>query len=133
MKAMSEEETIRIDKWLWAARFFKTRALAAEAIKGGHVHVEGTRVKPARMVHVGDRLSIRKGIYEFVVHVCAVTARRGPAAEARQLYEETQESQAARERLADERRLRVGVAPGPSRRPDKRSRRQIRRFINKSD
>jgi ribosome-associated heat shock protein Hsp15 len=130
---MSDETTVRIDKWLWAARFFKTRALAVEAIKGGHIHLDGTRVKPARGVRVGDHLSIRKGPYEFVVSVRGLSERRGPAAEAQHLYEETAESAAARERLAEERRLRLGSAPGPQRRPDKRSRRQIRRFIKKSD
>jgi len=122
--------TVRLDKWLWAARFFKTRALAVEAINGGHVHLDGNRVKPARTVQVGDELSIRKGESEFVVVVQALSERRGPAAAAQQLYEETEASRQQRELRAEERRLLQPFA-GPSKRPDKRGRRQIIRFTGK--
>ena len=88
--------TVRLDKWLWAARFFKTRALAAEAIDGGKVDVNGDRAKRARHLTPGDRVSLRLGQYEWHVVVRGVSERRGPAAEAQQLYEETPASQAAR-------------------------------------
>lgn len=121
----------RIDKWLWAARFFKTRALATEAVSGGHVHLNGTRVKPSRAVNIGDELTIRKGEQEFAIHVCRLSERRGPAREAQKLYEETPESIARREETAQARRIAAASAPRPEGRPDKRSRRKIIRFINK--
>lgn len=121
---------VRLDKWLWAARFFKTRALAVDAINGGHVHLDGNRVKPARVVQVGDELSIRKGESEFVVVVQAVSGQRGPATVAQQLYEETEQSRQLREQRMEERRL-LQPAAGPSKRPDKRGRRQIIRFTGK--
>jgi len=121
-------ERVRLDKWLWAARFFKTRPLAAEAVNGGHVHLNGGRVKPARGVQRGDQLAIRKGALRFVVEVVALSTRRGPAKEAQVLYRELPESVEAREQLAAERRLEAAAAPQPARRPDKRDRRRIRRF-----
>lgn len=123
--------SVRIDKWLWAARFFKTRSLAAEAVAGGKVHVDGQRVKPARAVRVGDEVRIRKGALEFTVHVCAVSARRGSASVAQTLYEETATSIAARQALAEQRKLAALASPGVGAKPDKRSRRQIIRFIRK--
>ncbi len=122
------ESGVRLDKWLWAARFFKTRALATEAINGGHVHLNGGRIKPSRAVKSGDTLTIRKGPQEFTVTVLALSARRGPAAEARRLYEESTESIEQRERLSEERRLHAAKTPHPDRRPDKRDRRRIIRF-----
>ena len=94
------DDRVRLDKWLWAARFFKTRALAAEAIAGGKVEVNGDDVKRARPVRVGDRIRVRLGPYEHHVTVLALSGRRGPAAEAALLYEESAESREARERLA---------------------------------
>jgi len=126
-----EETRLRLDKWLWAARFFKTRALATAAVAGGKVHVNGQRVKPAHALRIGDLLQIRKGPYQFVVAVRAVNARRGPAAAAAQLYEESAESRAMREQLAEQRRLVNLGAPRPDKRPDKRQRRQIIRFTGK--
>ncbi|MDD5329022.1 MAG: S4 domain-containing protein [Sulfuricella sp.] len=125
---MSEDGKLRIDKWLWAARFFKTRALAAEAVDGGKAHLNGTRVKPAKAVNVGDRLEIRVGRFEFVVVVQGLSARRGPASEAAKLYEETAESRAAREALVAQ--MKAEAAPGAERqgRPTKRDRRHIVRF-----
>ncbi len=124
-------DKIRIDKWLWAARFFKTRSLAARAVTGGHVHVNGLRVKAARPVQPGDRLHIRRGEEEFTVIVQALSGKRGPAKTAVTLYEETKESIVARETARDERRLIHAQAARPDRRPDKRERRKIRKFLRK--
>lgn len=126
------DDRVRLDKWLWAARFFKTRALATEAVSGGHVHLNGARVKPARPVKVGDELSIRKGPLEFVVTIKAVSERRGPASQARELYEESPDSIERREAAARAQRLAAAGAPRPEGRPDKRSRRKIIRFIDKN-
>jgi len=128
---MAAEETVRLDKWLWAARFFKTRSMASKAVNGGHVHVNGNRVKPARMVRVGDGLHIRRGTAEFDVVVLGLHSRRGPAVEARSLYRETEESLLRREQAAQKRRIEEHPAAAPSRRPDKRDRRKIRKFILK--
>lgn len=94
---MTDNGNVRLDKWLWAARFFKTRSLAAAAVQGGKVHVRDERAKPARAVRVGDELRIRRGPYEWVVTVKGLSARRGPATEAALLYEETRESVRNRE------------------------------------
>lgn len=125
-------EKVRLDKWLWAARFFKTRSLATEAISGGKVHVNEARVKPARAVQIGDTLEIRRGPYEYKVVVRDLSDRRGPAREAVLLYEETADSIAKREDLAEQRRLRAQAAPQPERRPNKRDRRHIIRFQRKN-
>ncbi len=120
--------TVRIDKWLWAARFYKTRALASEAISGGHVQVDGNRVKPARLLRVGETVTIRKGQIEWQVVVRALSVRRGPAAEARELYDETEASRQHREERDEQRRLLADSAPHPEKRPDKRARRRIIQF-----
>lgn len=129
----NDDIRVRLDKWLWAARFFKTRALATEAINGGHVHVNGSRVKPARVLQVGDTLEISKGAsFDITVVVRELSARRGPAAAAVKLYEETPESRQRRERRAEERRLLAGGgSAAPEHRPDKRERRHIIRFTGK--
>ncbi|HHB75696.1 MAG TPA: RNA-binding protein [Desulfobulbus sp.] len=124
-------DKVRVDKWLWAARFFKTRTLAARAVTGGHVHVNGLRVKAARPVQPGDRLHIRRGEQEFTIIVQALSGKRGPAKTAATLYEETKESIAAREAARCERRLIHAQAACPDRRPDKRERRKIRKFLRK--
>jgi len=118
---------VRVDKWLWAARFFKTRALAIQAVDTGKVLVNGDRVKPAKNIHVGDTLVIRRGPYISVVMVKALSLRRGPAAEAQNLFEESPESIAARQELADQltREPQHNALRG---RPTKRARRQITRF-----
>ncbi len=118
---------VRIDKWLWAARFFKTRSLAARAIEGGRVKLNGQRVKPAKDLKTGDELAIRIGELEWIVIVTAIDDRRGPAEAARRLYAETEASQ-ARRRLAAERRIHAGPVREERGRPTKRDRRMIRRF-----
>jgi len=119
---------MRLDRWLWAARFFKTRSQASSAVDGGHVEVNGERAKPAKQIRVGDELRIRLNQYTHVVHVHALSERRGPAQEARQLYAETEESQRERERLAEQRRLAPPMAYEEGGRPTKRDRRDLSRF-----
>ena len=121
-------EKLRLDKWLWAARFFKTRSLAKAAIEGGKVHLGGQRVKVSREVSVVDTLQIRQGWDEKVVVVMALSEQRRGAPEAQRLYEETGESIAKREAEAAARKAAGGMIDRPDRRPDKRQRRQIHRF-----
>lgn len=120
--------TVRIDKWLWAARFFKTRSLAKSAVEGGKVHYNGRRTKPSRLVEVGATLIIQQGFEQKTVVVTALSDQRRSATEARQLYQETPESEVKRESLRQQRRLLNANMP-PKRRPDKKQRRQIIRFI----
>jgi len=122
-----EYEEVRLDRWLWAARFFKTRALAQQAIMGGHVHVNGQRSKAARPVHPGDRLEITRGEEKMEVEIVALSVRRGPAPVARKLYAETADSIATREAALQLRRDLAGSRP-PATRPDKRARRRIISF-----
>jgi len=132
-KQSSKVETdikTRLDKWLWAARFFKTRQLAAEAINGGHVHLNEQRVKPSRVIQVGDNLKIHKTPFTFEITVSALSVRRGPAKEAQLLYQEHKESIQKREQLAEQRKLNAAQFPHAERRPDKRDRRRIIRFKN---
>ena len=131
---MADDEKVRIDKWLWAARFYKTRSMAAQAVSGGKIHVNGARIKPARMVQTGDELRIRRGEVEFTVVVKGVTGKRRPAKEARMLYEETEASLQQREEIREEKRLSAAARMyGPMKRPDKRARRQIRSFTRKDE
>ncbi|HLU61432.1 MAG TPA: S4 domain-containing protein [Gammaproteobacteria bacterium] len=123
-----ETSRVRIDKWLWAARFFKTRALAQAAVSGGKVHRDGERVKPSYAVREGDRLTITRGEERFEVVVRGISDVRGPASVAQQLYEETEASRARREEAREVRRLLRQSAPRPEHKPDKRSRRHIIRF-----
>lgn len=119
---------VRLDKWLWAARFFKTRALAAQAIETGKVEVNGERAKRAKQLQVGDQLRIRLGPYHHVVNVRAVSEHRGPAAIAARLYEETEESRKAREAMQLQMKVAQAV-PGYDRgRPSKKDRRDIERL-----
>lgn len=124
-------DNVRVDKWLWAARFFKTRSIAAKAVNGGKVHLNGARVKAARNVQAGDELVISKGPYEFRVTVLAVSPYRRPAPEARQLYEESEESLREREKQQDLRRMMNAGHTPPSGKPGKRDRRKIQAFIRK--
>jgi ribosome-associated heat shock protein Hsp15 len=113
----------RLDKWLWAARFFKTRRLAKEAIEGGKVHYEGHRTKPGKLPHVGARVTVRQGYDEKDVIIRALADRRGPATEAQKLYEETPESIERRERMASERQMQR-LADIQSERPEKKTERR---------
>lgn len=127
-----DAEKVRLDKWLWAARFFKTRSLAAEAVNGGKVHLNSNRVKAARPVAVGDALRITRGHVEFNIEIIAVSSQRRPAIEARLLYEETAESIKKRETERELRKaLNVGHSP-PATKPNKRDRRKIKTFTRKS-
>ena len=125
------EGTLRVDKWLWAARFFKTRSLAAEAVDAGRVSVNGERAKPSKVVKPGDALVIRRPPYEHAVNVLGVSDRRGPAAEAQKLYAETAESRARREAVAVE--LKAMPPPVFKGRPSKKDRRTLDRFIRRQD
>ena len=122
---------VRLDKWLWAARFFKTRSLASEAINGGKVHVNGYRAKASKTVNVGDQLRIRTGFDERHIIVLAVSDRRGPASQAATLYEETAESIEQRLKEKELRRLNALAVPMPSYKPSKKDRRQIARLKGK--
>ena len=122
---------MRLDKWLWAARFFKTRTLAVEAVAGGRVSVNEERPKPAKEVKVGDRVSVRRPPFEHVVMVKAVSDKRGPAAVAAALYEETEESRARRTVLAAE--MKSLPQPRFRGRPTKKTRRDYERWLQQSD
>lgn len=127
---MDMTESVRIDKWLWAARFFKTRSLAQRAVRGGHVEINGHACKPARAVAVGDRLRITRGETVFEVAVEGLAERRGPASRAQALYAENEESAARRAQRAEEKRFSREAAP--SGRPDKRERRRLRSWMGKN-
>jgi ribosome-associated heat shock protein Hsp15 len=118
-------DTVRIDRWLWAARFFKTRSAATEAVLGGRVHVDGERVKPAKDVRVGDRLVVTIGDGRRTVVVRGLADKRGPASIAAALYEETPESLALREQRAAERRLARPLGADLGARPTKQDRRRL--------
>ncbi|HSM68948.1 MAG TPA: S4 domain-containing protein [Xanthomonadales bacterium] len=128
---MSAQEPVRIDKWLWAARFFKTRGLARTAVQGGKVRLNGARVKPSRTLATGDKLRIQRGLEELTITVELLSDRRGPAAEAQGLYTESEDSRRLREQQAEQRALQRAERAGRDRRPDKRQRRQIIRFRDK--
>ncbi|HEY4093529.1 MAG TPA: S4 domain-containing protein [Luteibacter sp.] len=125
MTDTSTNAGVRADVWLWAARFFKTRALAKQAIDGGKVEVNGATCKPAKTVQVGDQLRITRGEERLVCVVAGLAAKRGPAPEAQKLYQETEESLAERARLREDRRLTGGALLRPDARPGKRDRRLI--------
>ncbi|MBB3227133.1 ribosome-associated heat shock protein Hsp15 [Luteibacter sp. Sphag1AF] len=124
MSELSQRE-VRIDVWLWAARFFKTRSLAKQAIDGGKVELNGLSCKPARGVHVGDRVRVSRGEEKLECEVAALSEKRGPAVEAQKLYRETEESVASRERQREDRRMTGGALLRPASRPDKKARRLI--------
>lgn len=120
---------VRLDKWLWAARFFKTRSLAADAIGGGKISVNGDPVKPAKLIQPGDEVSVRLGPYEHVVEVRALSERRGPASVAATLYEERPASLAAREKLSEQLRMAPAAFVFEEKgRPTKKDRRDIERL-----
>jgi ribosome-associated heat shock protein Hsp15 len=128
MPRKTSEEPVRVDKWLWAARFYKTRSLAAQAVEGGKVHLNGERVKRSKAVQVGDQIRIRQGTFQYDLQVLGVSGHRGPAKVAALLYQETAESRHARELMATQLRMaRVPVYEGKGR-PTKRDRRLLERI-----
>ena len=126
------QDKLRLDKWLWAARFFKTRSLAKAAIEGGKVQVQGHRVKVAKEITVGEQIKLRQGFDEKVVVVQALSNQRRGAPEAQLLYQETADSLAKREAAAAARKAAGGMIDRPAQRPNKKQRRQIHRFRDSS-
>jgi len=121
-------DTVRIDKWLWAARFFKTRALASRACDIGRIQCNGVKAKPARDVRAGDKLQVENEGGTFQIEVLLLSEMRGPAPVAQTLYRESDASREARQKLADERKAMLQYAPLPEHRPSKRDRRKIIQF-----
>jgi len=124
-------DSIRIDKWLWTSRFFKTRPLASEAVNGGKVHLNGQRVKAGRMVKTGDLLSIQKDSVLFEITITAINNTRRPAKEASLTYDESVQSRLRREQEQENKKLASAMRPAPQRRPDKREREQLRQIKQK--
>ena len=122
---------VRIDKWLWAARFYKTRSLAASAVKGGKVKVNGSRSKPSRCVRPGDRLHIERGELAFEITIAALSEKRGPAKQAALLYSESEASIAKRDSVIESRRIERRAAADYGGRPDKKGRRNLRKLREK--
>ena len=127
----SIEESVRLDKWLWAARFFKTRVLASQAVTGGKVQLSGNRIKPSRKVKLDDCFEVQRGYERFEVIVTGLSERRGSATDAQGLYRETDDSVARRVAEAEKRKLAMMQRPQTSSRPDKKQRRKIRQFNEK--
>jgi ribosome-associated heat shock protein Hsp15 len=127
-QSVQQATKVRLDKWLWAARFFKTRSLAKAAIEGGKVHLEGQRVKVSKEITAGDLLQIRQGWDEKIILVKQLSDQRRGASETQLLYEETADSLAKREAQAQARKAAGGMIDRPARRPNKQQRRQIHRF-----
>ena len=123
-----EKEAVRLDKWLWAARFYKTRTIAKEMIDGGKVHYNGQRSKPNKIVEVGATLKVRQGSDEKEIVVLALSTQRRGAPEAQRLYRKTEQSLANREKLAIARKMNALSMPHPDRRPDKKERRDLLKF-----
>jgi ribosome-associated heat shock protein Hsp15 len=131
MSHQPEHQAVRLDKWLWAARFFKTRGLAAEAVAGGKVEINGARSKPSRIVRAGDELAIRRGSFEWIVVVRDVSRLRGPAPRAQALYQETEESVRRREVAAAQMKLERPPGFDSPGRPSKKDRRAMARFTRR--
>jgi ribosome-associated heat shock protein Hsp15 len=129
----TQENTVevRIDKWLWAARFFKTRSLAAEAVAGGKVALNGARPKPSRTIRPGDHLNIHRGVYEWIIIVKETSTYRGPATDAQRLYEETEESRSTRQAVLAQLKLERPPDFHSTGRPSKKDRRAISQFTNR--
>lgn len=119
---------VRLDKWLWAARFYKTRALAREMVEGGKVHYNGQRTKPSKIVEIGAELKLRQGNDEKTITVLALSEQRRSADEAQRLYQESEASIAKREQFAEARKLNALTMPHPDRKPDKKERRNLIKF-----
>ncbi|GAA0482977.1 MULTISPECIES: ribosome-associated heat shock protein Hsp15 [Tatumella] len=128
MKSQNQEQGVRLDKWLWAARFYKTRAIAREMIEGGKVHYNGQRAKPGKQVEASAQLSLRQGNEQRTVIITGITGRRGSATDAQLLYRETPESIGKREAQAIARKQFALTMPHPDRRPDKKERRHLIKF-----
>ena len=128
-----ELSSIRLDKWLWTARFFKTRQRAVEAINGGKIHLNGQRTKPGKEVKPGTRLRIHKGSLEWDITVVGVAKQRRPASEAMLLYDEAEESKTRRYRQVEEQRLLRANQPKPAGKPSKRDRRMIHHFTHRDE
>ena len=127
-----ESDRVRLDKWLWAARFFKTRSLATEAVAGGKVEVNGEHAKPAKAIKPGDEVRVRLGPFEHTLMVRALSERRGPASVAQTLYEETAASREGRERIAAQLKLAPAAFVYEEKgRPTKKDRRDLSRFIDR--
>lgn len=126
-------EAVRLDKWLWAARFYKTRAIAREMVEGGKVHYNGQRSKPSKIVEPDAELTLRQGNDERTVIIQTVSDRRGPASEAQLMYAETPQSIEKREKVAQARKMNALTMPHPDRRPDKKERRDLMKFKNSGD
>lgn len=126
-------ESQRLDKWLWAARFYKTRALASEAVGGGKVHLNGERVKPGRVVKPGDELLITQGLMVYKITILGLNKQRRPAKEAQLLYQESDESRQARLEQVEKNRLLNAQMPRPLHKPNKKERRRIIRFTRMQD
>ena len=122
----------RIDRWLFGVRLFKSRSLAAEAVSGGRVHVNGARVRPSHGVSLGDLVTFNRGAVDFECHVTAIPERRGPAKEAVVCYTETDASRQRREQHAQRMRLAAAMTPRPAERPDKHDRKELRRLRGRS-
>jgi ribosome-associated heat shock protein Hsp15 len=123
-------DSVRLDKWLWASRFFKTRKNAVEAISGGKVHLNGARTKPSRNIHIGDELNITRENYRYHVEVIALNDKRRPAKEAELLYQESEESIKARESERELRKMNSASVQQPDKKPNKKERRQINKWRN---
>ena len=130
-EAGSAPEPVRVDKWLWAARFFKTRALAAEAIDGGKVEINGHKPKPAKTLHVGDEVRLRLGPYEYLLAVRGLSGRRGPASEAVKLYEEDPAGKARRLKLAEQHKVAAQAFAYGEGKPSRQQRDAVRKLRGK--
>lgn len=129
MTATAQDDLrVRLDKWLWAARFYKTRSLAKDAIEGGKVHYNSQRCKPGKLVEPGAKLTMRQGLQERTVVIDELSDRRRGAPEAQRLYHETEDSKKKREELAWQRKTMQAAQLPPARRPSKKDRRDIQRF-----
>ncbi|MBD2796410.1 ribosome-associated heat shock protein Hsp15 [Xenorhabdus sp. 18] len=130
MQNSDTDQAVRLDKWLWAARFYKTRSIAREMIEGGKVHYNGQRSKPSKLVELDAKIKLRQGDDEKTVTVLALSSHRRSATEAQQLYQETAESIIHREKMALARKMNALTMPHPNRRPDKKERRTLIKFKN---
>ena len=128
MPLTKADESMRLDKWLWAARFFKTRQLAAEAVLGGKVHLNGQRCKPGKSIHIGSHLSISKASFAWDIEIQALPKQRRPASEAKDFYCESASSHERRQALTEQMRTERASQPQREHKPNKRERRLIHRF-----